>query len=100
MSILLGALINCRTERELEQLWGFVKETKVTKKDVETSIKEAQKAGFHIGCKVRMHGDDEIGEMIDFNKSSIGLYTGDRFPIIIKFDRGTFEYNHKQFEIV
>jgi len=38
--------------------------------------------------------------MCGFNTSSIGFYTGDRYPIIVKFKRGTFEYGADDLRLI
>ena len=100
MSMLLKSLQSCKTEQELENLWDLIKQTKTANSIVEESIKKAKEAGFYPGCKVKMKGDDEIGEMVGFNISNLGFYTGDRYPLLVKFERGIFEYSHEQFEVI
>jgi len=93
MSILLQAVMNCQSERELGQVHDLIKGTRVTKEAVEASIEKAKQLGFKEGGKVIFNNDKtDVGVMLRFNTSTVGFYTGDRYPLIVKFERGTFEY--------
>jgi hypothetical protein len=92
-AILLNAIASCETEGQLEQVYELVKETKVTEKAVANAIKEAQRKGIKVGGKVMFYGDKtDIGKVLRFNTSTVGFYTGDRYPVVVEFKRGTFEY--------
>lgn len=93
--LFLDAILKCKNEKEVTQVWDMAKETKVNPDNVMKAINEAKNLGFDIGEKVIMKGDpfDEEGEILRFNSSSIGFSSGDRYPIIVKFERGTFEYS-------
>jgi hypothetical protein len=94
-NVLLNAVANCKTERQFEQIVDFAKDTMVTEEAVEQAIENAKKLGFKVGSEVMMLGDPdkELGEVVRFNTSTIGFGTGDRYPVIVKFERGTFEYS-------
>jgi len=91
---ILHAIKACKTTAELNQISDFVKETKVEPTSVHEAIKQSKALGFEPGKKVMMKGDidKEVGKVVKFNISTVGFYTGDRYPIIVKFERGTFEY--------
>jgi len=92
--ILLNSVASCKTQHELNQIHDLVKQTKVSKEDVDEAIKDAKSKGFEIGTRVIFFDDHtDIGKVVKFNTSTIGFYTGDRYPIIVKFERGTFEYD-------
>jgi len=93
MSVLLQAVTNCKSERELGQIHDLIKDTRVTKETVNTAVEKAKSQGFAIGSKVMFYNDKtDIGEVVAFNTSTMGFGTGDRYPVIVKFERGTFEY--------
>jgi hypothetical protein len=66
------------------------------------AIKEAQKRGFVIGAKVKLPYSDtpEVGVVVGYNQTPNGFYSGDRYPVLVKFERGTFEYGISEKELV
>jgi len=56
------------------------------------AIREAKKIGFVIGVKTKILNDDEVGVIVGYNNDTSGFYPGSRYPILVKFERGTFEY--------
>ena len=91
--ILLSAVVNCKTERELTQVADITKATRVSKESVELAVKNAKKEGFAVGKRVIMYDDPEVGEIVRFNTATVGFESGDRYPIVVKFKRGTFPFN-------
>lgn len=72
---------------------------------VHESTESAQEHGFVIGAKVRLKHrtsleKEEIGEVIDHNKARESFYSGDRYPIRVKFERGEFEYAESDLELI
>lgn len=92
---LLEALMSCKNQDEITQICDIAKNTKKTNMSVNQAIHKSKEKGFKVGKRVILNHDPdkEVGEVVDFNTSTIGFYTGDRYPIIVKFERGTFEYN-------
>ncbi|MHA1233340.1 MAG: hypothetical protein ACTSPQ_22175 [Candidatus Helarchaeota archaeon] len=68
--ILLDAISRCKNENELSQICDIAKSTRVINKDVEKSINDSK------------------------------TNTGDRYPIIVKFKRGTFEYGADDLRLI
>ena len=62
---------------------------------VELAIKEAKEQGFTEGRKVCLAGDaeGEQGEIIGYNTRTHSLYNGVRYPVLVKWARGVFEYS-------
>lgn len=91
---ILDALFQCNSEKEVEQLADLFKETKVPLDIVKDKIEQCKEAGFDIGSKVIMASDPkkEIGKVLRFNETSAGFYTGSRYPLVVEFKRGTFQY--------
>lgn len=99
---LLNAIVNCETEKEMEQVVDLIKGTEVKTEAVRAAIEDAQRQGFASGKGVILNHDPtkEVGKVIKFNSSTIGFYTGDRYPIVVKFERGTFEYSADNLTLV
>jgi hypothetical protein len=65
-------------------------------RDIEGRIKDAMDAGFLEGKKVRMVGDQEIGEVTGYDRSG-----GDHLRRIrVKFERGEFSYSMTELELI
>ena len=92
--VLLESILNCESKKELAGLWDIVKNSKTAITEVGIAIEDAQRLGFASGKKVMLSNDPirEVGVVTGFNTSTVGFYTGDRYPIIVKWKRGTFEY--------
>lgn len=97
---LLAAIKGCENETELTQVCDLIKEMKKPLEAVTNAVADSIAQGFIIGKKVKMVGDDEVGEIMKYNLSTVGFYTGDRYPIIVKFKRGTFEYSVESLTLV
>jgi hypothetical protein len=77
----------------------LLKATQQPMNEVEKAIKKAKALGFKRGVRVRLHGDSEIGEVVGHNQKDRGFYSGDRYPILVKFEKGTFEYGVESLEL-
>ena len=68
----------------------------------ENEIAKAKALGFVEGAKVKMSYDDknEIGKVVGYNQSTGGFYPSSRYPVLVKFERGTFEYGLESLELV
>lgn len=66
---------------------------------IRDAIMHAITMGFVIGSKVtRTAPSAEVGEVIGYNTSD-GLYNGDRYPIVVKFESGVFEYGVESLDL-
>ena len=101
-SILLEAIVNCKNTQELTNVLDLAKDTKTTTKSIKKAIHDSKAKGFKIGKGVMLKHDpsNEIGKVVNFNTSTVGFYTGDYYPIIVKFERGTFEYGLNSLTII
>ena len=84
---------------ELKPLINEMKEPD-GKKKTENEIAKAKELGFVPGAKVKLSHDPEVGEMVEYNEETGGFYPGSRYPVIIKFERGTYEYSLEQLVLV
>lgn len=64
------------------------------------AIREVKKMGFVIGTKAKISNDDEAGVIVGYNNNTDGFYPGSRYPILVKFERGTFEYAPDDLKLV
>jgi len=62
--------------------------------DVVVAITQSIACGFVVGAKVtRTPPSEEVGVVVGYNTSHpSNLYGGSRYPIVVKFDSGRFEY--------
>ncbi len=99
-----------RVARDPEGAWDSIKpiveEMKAKEplaEAVEVAIKEAQEAGFVEGARVKLKGDGnespDIGTVVGFNEQTSGLYNGARYPVYVKWARGTFEYGTEALDL-
>jgi hypothetical protein len=95
-------LSTSKTKKDIIETWDLTKSTIVSKKIIRRVINTSKEKGFIIGEKVILSDDEdkEIGEIVAFNTCTIGHYTGDRFPIVVKFERGAFEYNRESLTLI
>lgn len=106
----MGESFKDRTARDPEGAWDRIKpvieEMKAkepTAEAVAEAIQNAREAGFVLGAKVKLQGggpDEEVGEVLGFNEQTLGLYNGVRYPIYVKWERGTFEYGPDALELI
>ena len=68
--------------------------------EVQRAIDEAKKAGYVKGVKVKHIADNEVGEIVGYNRKINGDNPGDKYPVTIKFERGRVSYGIKSLEIV
>jgi len=70
--------------------------------EVQSSIALAIGAGYTITAPVVLAFDDayEVGEVIGYNTRCHGFYDGERYPVIVEFARGTFEYGIDQLDLI
>ena len=68
----------------------------------EKAIREAKRRGFVIGARAKLPYSDtpEVGVVVGYNQKANGFYSGDRYPVLVKFERGTFEYGISENELV
>ncbi len=99
---ILNALKLCNSQKEVDQVIDLAKTTTVSSDSVKKAIRECEQQGFKPECKVMMVGDPdkEIGKLIKFNNSTIGFYAGNQYPMIVKFDRGTFEFGIDELTLI
>ena len=71
-----------------------------TSKPVQDLIDNAVLHGLRVGTPVRLTNSVETGYVVGYNTRLDGLYTGKRYPIYVKFVRGTFKYEINNLEIV
>lgn len=92
-----------------ERTWDAVKSLhqdmrgrEPTPEAVAEAVKFAQEAGFVLEAPVRLQGNvnGEIGKVAGYNERTAGFYPGTRYPILVKFERGTFEYGPEVLELV
>ncbi|MBI4114694.1 MAG: hypothetical protein HY445_02530 [Candidatus Niyogibacteria bacterium] len=95
-----------KTPEEIEKFWNLMKPLfesfKVPDGEAKTknAIAEAKKRGFRPGTKAKLTHENEVGEVIGYNETADGPYPGSRYPILIKFKRGTYEYDLDQLELI
>ncbi|MFZ2193650.1 MAG: hypothetical protein WAV31_05390 [Candidatus Moraniibacteriota bacterium] len=95
-----------KTPEDAEKLWNALKplieEMKEPdgEKKMSNEVAKAKGLGFVPGAKAKLSHDAEVGEVVGYNEAVGGFYPGSRYPVIIKFDRGTFEYSLEQLELV
>jgi len=87
-------------QQDPEATWDFLKQTQQPMANVEKAIEDAKAKDFVVGAKVRLKGVEEIGEVVGYNTANSGFYSGDRYPIIVRFERGKFEYGVESLELV
>jgi len=91
-----------KNPEEAEKLWDTLKplieELKEPdgEKKMSNEVAKAKELGFVPGAKVKLSHDAEVGEVVSYNKAIGGFYPGSRYPVLIKFERGTFEYTLEQ----
>lgn len=94
-----------KTHEEAEKLWDTLKplieEMKEPdgEKKMSNEVAKAKELGFVPGAKAKLSHDPEIGEVLGYNEAIGGFYPGSRYPVIIKFERGTFEYSLEQIKL-
>ncbi len=69
-------------------------------KKMRNAIQAAKELGFIPGAKVKLSHGPEVGEIVGYNESVGGFYPGSRYPVLIEFKRGTFEYVTDQLRLV
>jgi hypothetical protein len=95
-----------KTPEEAEKLWDalkpLMKELKEPDGDekMNNEVTKAKELGFIEGVKAKLSHTPEIGEVVGYNEAVGGFYPGSRYPVLIKFERGTFEYSLDQLELV
>ena len=95
----LGADQLPKTKQAAEDLWDQLKpmwEEMNNPKEangVNKAIEEAKALGFVPGAEVTLNSDDEVGRVVGYNEAVGGFYSGSRYPIIVEFERGTYEYS-------
>lgn len=94
-----------KTSEEANNLWETFKPLLEEMKEpdgarkMKNEVAKAKELGFVPGAKARMSHDAEAGEVVGYNQAVGGFYPGSRYPVIIKFERGTFEYSLDQLEL-
>jgi hypothetical protein len=93
-------------EKQTEQLWDLLKPVfqemndPKQKNETQSAITEAKRLGFVPGVRVKLINDDEIGEVEGYNQAVGGFYSGSRYPILVRWERGVFEYGVNDLELV
>ncbi|MFC1617803.1 hypothetical protein ACFL2B_00820 [Patescibacteria group bacterium] len=87
---------------QIDSFREFARDLEVPDGEMKTAneIAKAQEQGFTIGAKVKLSHLPEVGEIVGYNEEAGGLFPGSRCPVIIKFERGEFEYSLDQAELV
>ena len=67
-------------------------------KEADKAIRKAQDLGFKPGVKVLLQGED-VGEVVGYNKEG-GFYPTKDYPVVVKSDRGIFEYGLDDLELL
>ena len=92
------------TPEQADALWKVFKpEMSKETENLQTmraAIEKAKELGFVPGAPVRWMDDPEIGEVISYNESIGSFYPGSRYPVRVKFVRGTFEYGLEDLTLV
>lgn len=65
---------------------------------MEHAFLDAIAHGFVIGAKVTRLISTEVGEVLGLNTTD-GIYHGERYPIVVKFESGIFEYAVSDLEL-
>jgi hypothetical protein len=68
--------------------------------EADKAIQEAKENGFVIGKKVKLTHDKEIGIVVGYNENPISGYPTARYPIMVQFERGKFEYTVRELKLV
>lgn len=95
-----------KTPEEVKRFWDEIKPLMEGLKEpdgknkMKNEIAKAKELGFVEGAKAKLSHDDEVGEVVGHNEAIGGFYPRSRYPVIIKFKRGTFEYSLDQLELV
>lgn len=95
-----------KNDEDADRLWDTVKplieQTQEKGGDAKLNelLEKAKKLGLVPGAKVKLWHDDEIGEIMGYNTSIGGFYSGTRYPIVVKFERGTFEYSIEGLKLI
>ncbi len=86
---------------DLEKLLRLAKELKQgnTAENTKAAVDRARAAGFIPGASVRMIDNPEVGQVVGYNEALDGVYPGNRYPIVVQFERGTFEYGVESLEL-
>jgi len=95
-----------KTPEEAEKLWNTLKplveglKEPDGEKKMSNEVAKAKELGFVPGAKAKLSHDAEVGEVVGYNEAVGGFYPGSKYPVLIKFERGTFEYGLEQLELV
>jgi len=82
----------CDELRRFDVFLGKLEKEPDGERKMRSAIADAKEKGFVIGAKVKLLKDKEVGEVVGYNEATGGFYPGSRYPLIVKFERGTFEY--------
>lgn len=76
---------------------SFMDQFRCSNRDVQDSVAAAMKS-FHEGQSVKIKWTSYRGTITGFNTRTMGMYSGDRFPIIVKIEEvrngDTVDPNH------
>lgn len=95
-----------KTPEETERLWETLKPLVEGLKEpdgerkMSNEVAKAKEMGFVPGARVKLSHDREVGEVVGYNEAIGGFYPGSRYPVLIKFERGTFEYGLESIKLV
>lgn len=67
---------------------------------VDKAILSVMQQGYVEGAGVTLWNMAEVGTIVGYNRTSGGHYPGDRYPLIVRFQRGTFEYGTEGLKLV
>ncbi len=85
-----------KKEQALNSIHDLVKALKLqapSEKEISTAHNIYEKLGYVPGTFVQRYNEPDIWVIVKYNTSAGWFYDGKRYPIIVKFPFGTFEYS-------